>query len=234
MPGATWRAVDEFLCEEVESSRQTVYAAMSPTPQYAWPLLRERWACRSGSSTRTTRPPAPSRSAAGSPTSRHCAPAAGLRGVISATRGNHGQSVAGARRAGLARHHRRAARQLRGEECCHARARRDAGRARRRFPGGPRTCRRAGGAAGTADGAFVPSRPGAGRDDVLGGVLREFSARQGARRGVRADRPGFGFHRRGSGAGPYRRLQRTGGRRLGACDLVSRLFPRRPGRSRRR
>ena len=32
----------KFSREEVESSRRVVYAAMSPTPQYAWPLLRER------------------------------------------------------------------------------------------------------------------------------------------------------------------------------------------------
>lgn len=32
----------KFSREETDAARQTVYAVMPPTPQYAWPLLRER------------------------------------------------------------------------------------------------------------------------------------------------------------------------------------------------
>ena len=31
-----------FTREEIEAARRTVYAAMPPTPQYAWPLLAQR------------------------------------------------------------------------------------------------------------------------------------------------------------------------------------------------
>ena len=45
-----------FSADEIEAAQRIVYAAMPPTPQYAWPLLHERLGARSGSSTRTTRP----------------------------------------------------------------------------------------------------------------------------------------------------------------------------------
>jgi threonine dehydratase len=31
-----------FTREQVEAAQRTVYAAMPPTPQYAWPLLQQR------------------------------------------------------------------------------------------------------------------------------------------------------------------------------------------------
>jgi threonine dehydratase len=93
-----------FTREEVQAAQRTVYAAMPPTPQYAWPLLQQRlgfkvWVkhenhtpagafkVRGGLTyfeqlMRTDKPPA---------------------GVICATRGNHGQSVGfAARKYGVA------------------------------------------------------------------------------------------------------------------------------------
>ncbi|MDA0785993.1 MAG: threonine dehydratase [Proteobacteria bacterium] len=88
---------------EIEAAAETVYAGMAPTPQYAWPLLAAAsgttvWVkhenhtptgafkVRSGlvhmANLRTQKP--------------------GIRGVIAATRGNHGQSIAyGARANGI-------------------------------------------------------------------------------------------------------------------------------------
>lgn len=83
-----------FSTDEIEAARRTVYAQLPPTPQYAWPMLRRRlgldlWVkhenhtavgafkVRGGltyfEALARTRP--------------------AVRGVISATRGNHGQSV---------------------------------------------------------------------------------------------------------------------------------------------
>jgi len=88
---------------EIETAAETVYAAMAPTPQYAWPLLAaasgaDVWVkhenhtptgafkVRGGlvhmAKLRTRKP--------------------GIKGVIAATRGNHGQSIAyGARANGI-------------------------------------------------------------------------------------------------------------------------------------
>ncbi len=83
-----------FSRAEVEAARATVYAAMPPTPQYAWPLLRQRlglpvWVKHENHT------PAGAFKVRGGLTyfealarrAPHCT------GVISATRGNHGQSV---------------------------------------------------------------------------------------------------------------------------------------------
>ena len=83
-----------FNREEVEAARRTVYARLPPTPQYAWPMLRERLG-------RTVWVKHENHTAAGAFKVRGGltyfadlgAARGGLRGVISATRGNHGQSV---------------------------------------------------------------------------------------------------------------------------------------------
>ena len=92
-----------FTREEIEAARCTVYAAMPPTPQYAWPLLAQRLGC-------TVWTKHENHTLAGAfklrggltyfETLAREQPAA--RHVISATRGNHGQSVGfAARRHGL-------------------------------------------------------------------------------------------------------------------------------------
>jgi len=93
-----------FQPDEVEAARQTVYAAMPPTPQYAWRMLRQRlgieiWVKHENHT------PAGAFKVRGGLTyfAALAAGGGGANGVISATRGNHGQSVAiGARMYGLA------------------------------------------------------------------------------------------------------------------------------------
>ena len=92
-----------FSREEVESSRQTVYGAMSPTPQFAWPLLRERLGMTVWVKHENHTPTGAFKIRGGLTYFEALArERPGLPGVVSATRGNHGQSVAlAARRAGL-------------------------------------------------------------------------------------------------------------------------------------
>jgi threonine dehydratase len=92
-----------FQRDEIEAAQRTVYAFMPPTPQYAWPLLRERlgfavWVKHENHT------PAGAFKVRGGMTyfEALAREQPGVRGVISATRGNHGQSVGwAARRHGL-------------------------------------------------------------------------------------------------------------------------------------
>jgi threonine dehydratase len=93
-----------FKPDEVEAAQRTVYAVMPPTPQYAWPMLRERlgmtvWVKHENHT------PAGAFKVRGGLTyfSALAGAGGGANGVITATRGNHGQSVGfGARKYGLA------------------------------------------------------------------------------------------------------------------------------------
>ena len=92
-----------FDLSELRAAAETVYAAISPTPQYAWPLLADRtgtdvWVKHENHT------PIGSFKVRGGLTYvaalKETDP--GVTGVIAATRGNHGQSVAfAARRHGL-------------------------------------------------------------------------------------------------------------------------------------
>jgi threonine dehydratase len=92
-----------FTREEVQSARAIVHETVPPTPQYAWPLLRERlgftvWVKHENHT------PAGAFKVRGGLTYFDwlVRSSPGLAGVISATRGNHGQSVGwAARRYGL-------------------------------------------------------------------------------------------------------------------------------------
>jgi threonine dehydratase len=84
---------------ELEAAAQRVYAAMPPTPQYAWPLLARHAGCEVWVKHENHTPTGAFKVRGGlnlvaQLVERH----AGLRGVISATRGNHGQSLAYASR----------------------------------------------------------------------------------------------------------------------------------------
>ena len=94
----------KFSREEVAAAQSTVYAAMSPTPQYAWPLLRERLGMPVWVKHENHTPTGAFKIRGGLTWFDALArQPSGVRGVISATRGNHGQSVAlAARRAGFA------------------------------------------------------------------------------------------------------------------------------------
>lgn len=80
---------------EIEAASETVYAAMPPTPQYAWPLLAERAGCEVWVKHENHTPTGAFKVRGGLV---YMADLAGggarIPGVITATRGNHGQSVA--------------------------------------------------------------------------------------------------------------------------------------------
>ncbi len=88
---------------EIETAAETVYAGMVPTPQYAWPLL----AAASGANVwvkHENHTPTGAFKVRGGLVhmARLRARNPGIKGVIAATRGNHGQSIAyGARANGI-------------------------------------------------------------------------------------------------------------------------------------
>lgn len=94
----------KFTREEIEAAQRTVHAAMPPTPQYTWPLLSQRLGATLWAKHENHTPVGAFKIRGGltyfetlareHPEVRH---------VISATRGNHGQSLGfAARRHGLA------------------------------------------------------------------------------------------------------------------------------------
>ena len=93
-----------FSRAEIEAAQRTVYAAMPPTPQYAWPLLGERLGATLWAKHENHTPVGAFKIRGGLcyvQSLVHDQPA--VRHVISATRGNHGQSIGfAARRHGLA------------------------------------------------------------------------------------------------------------------------------------
>jgi threonine dehydratase len=93
-----------FTPEEIAAARRTVYAAMPPTPQYAWPLLAKRLGCTVWAKHENHTPAGAFKLRGGLTYFETLArEEPGVRHVISATRGNHGQSVGfAARRHGLA------------------------------------------------------------------------------------------------------------------------------------
>ena len=104
--------MQDFSPEEIEAAQRTVYAAMPPTPQYAWPLLRERLGTEVWVKHENHTPLGAFKLRGGLVYMQGLAQREpGCRGVISATRGNHGQSIAFAASA-ASRHTRCAARLL--------------------------------------------------------------------------------------------------------------------------
>lgn len=89
-----------FSVAELESAARVVHAAMPPTPQYAWPLLAVRSGCEVWVKHENHTPTGAFKVRGGLVYCSRLAP--GTPGLISATRGNHGQSLAFAgRRHGL-------------------------------------------------------------------------------------------------------------------------------------
>ena len=93
-----------FDREEIEAAQRTVYAAMPPTPQYAWPLLSTRLGAAVWVKHENHTPVGAFKIRGGLTYFEALVrEQPGVRHVISATRGNHGQSVGfAARRHGLA------------------------------------------------------------------------------------------------------------------------------------
>ena len=89
---------------EIEQAARIVYGAMPPTPQYAWPLLAKRTGCEVWVKHENHTPTGAFKVRGGlvyMDRLKRQSPA--QKGVISATRGNHGQSIAlAATRAGIA------------------------------------------------------------------------------------------------------------------------------------
>ncbi len=83
-----------FTREEIDAARRTVHAAMPPTPQYAWPLLAQRLGCTVWTKHENHTPAGAFKLRGGLTYFETLArEQPGVRHVISATRGNHGQSV---------------------------------------------------------------------------------------------------------------------------------------------
>ena len=81
--------------DEIESAAAIVHGAMSPTAQYAWPLLALRTGCETWVKHENHTPTGAFKVRGGlvfMDRLKRRSPGAG--GVISATRGNHGQSIA--------------------------------------------------------------------------------------------------------------------------------------------
>jgi len=89
---------------DIEAAARNVYAAMNPTPQYAWPLLGRRAGCEVWVKHENHTPTGAFKVRGGLNLVGELADSpARPDGVASATRGNHGQSLAfAARRHGLA------------------------------------------------------------------------------------------------------------------------------------
>lgn len=79
---------------EIESASRTVYAGMPPTPQYCWPLLCERLGTEVWVKHENHTPVGAFKLRGGLVYFQHLARSDDRpRGVVTATRGNHGQSV---------------------------------------------------------------------------------------------------------------------------------------------
>jgi threonine dehydratase len=93
----------QLTLNEIESAARTVYAVIPPTPQYRWPLLCERLGTEIWVKHENHTPVGAFKIRGGLVYFDQLARSkAGINGVISATRGNHGQSVGyAARRFGI-------------------------------------------------------------------------------------------------------------------------------------
>ena len=84
---------------DIEAAARNVYAAMNPTPQYAWPLLGRRAGCEVWVKHENHTPTGAFKVRGGlNLLATLCAREPDFPGVASATRGNHGQSLAYASR----------------------------------------------------------------------------------------------------------------------------------------
>jgi threonine dehydratase len=88
---------------EIETAAETVYAAMAPTPQYAWPLLAAASGANVWVKHENHTPTGAFKVRGGLVHMANLrAQKPGIKGVFAATRGNHGQSIAyGARANGI-------------------------------------------------------------------------------------------------------------------------------------
>lgn len=92
-----------FTLDELERAAKLVYRVMAPTPQYTWPKLRNRAGCTIWVKHENHTPTGAFKVRGGiTYMDRLTRAQPGIAGVVSATRGNHGQSVSfAAARAGV-------------------------------------------------------------------------------------------------------------------------------------
>ena len=84
-----------FKLQELESAAELVYRVMPPTPLYAWPKLKRRTGCSVRVKHENHTPTGAFKVRGGIVyLDRLCRSSPNVAGVISATRGNHGQSIA--------------------------------------------------------------------------------------------------------------------------------------------
>ena len=80
--------------EQIESSAHHVYSVLAPTPQYCWPLLSERLGAEVWIKHENHTPVGAFKVRGGLVYFADIAKGNEIKEVITATRGNHGQSVA--------------------------------------------------------------------------------------------------------------------------------------------
>ena len=82
-----------YTADELEAAQRIVYRAMPPTPQYAWPLLRREAGCEVWVKHENHTPTGAFKVRGGLVHMAMRRDRGETRGVITATRGNHGQSI---------------------------------------------------------------------------------------------------------------------------------------------
>ncbi len=91
-----------FTLDDLEAAADFVHATMPPTPQYAWPLLAKRTGAEVWVKHENHTPTGAFKVRGGLVYMDELKRSGDVRGVVSATRGNHGQSIAlAATKAGL-------------------------------------------------------------------------------------------------------------------------------------
>lgn len=99
MPGSLVYPAVMFTLAQLEAAAALVHAAMPPTPQYAWPLLAARTGAEIWVKHENHTPTGAFKVRGGLVYVDGLRGRAGAGGIVSATRGNHGQSLAYAGRA---------------------------------------------------------------------------------------------------------------------------------------
>ena len=195
-----------FTASELERAVALVGRHVPPTPSYAWPLLAAELGADVWVKHENHTPTGAFKVRGGLVyVDRLRRERPHVAGIVSATRGNHGQSLAVRRAAARpAGGDRRAPRQQPREERVDGRAGRRADRARRGLPGRSRARQGRGRRAGLRDGRVVPPRPRARRGDVR---PRAVHGRAVDRDGLRARRDGVGHLRPDRRARPARRCR---------------------------
>src|SRR5450631_1473994 len=79
---------------ELEAAARLIYAVMPPTPQYSWPLLNARAGCEVWVKHENHTPTGAFKVRGGVVRIAALKRDPRVRGIVSATRGNHGQSLA--------------------------------------------------------------------------------------------------------------------------------------------